>query len=441
MFDAIAHHALDLLGSGRALVLRHSDGLLHLVAHQNLAPERAALAGRRFPQAPAPHVRDGEVAVLDGTVVHVPDLKATTEFPDADPPTGAACSPCRSCKAARPSESSASAVERRSRFTSEAIPLLQTFADQAVIAIENARLFEELGARNAALTESLEQQTATAEILRVIGTSPMDAQPVFDGIARSGVAVCGAKSCTLFVVDGDMVRVAATHGVPTERVERFRTQFPMPLDAESDTTGVIRERGMVHLADIEHNPAATAEHVELARLGGYRTRLMVPMMRGDSALGVIAVTRESPGAFPDRQIDLLKTFADQAVIAIENMRLFREIERRNAELKSALERETATADVLRIIAQSPTELQPVLDAIAASAVRLCEASDAVIERLEGDRFYNAAHAGSQMKGLIGLPLPLSRDFPAAAPSWTGGASSSTTRSSWRRASSRTRSSS
>jgi GAF domain-containing protein len=132
------------------------------------------------------------------------------------------------------------------------------------------------------LAEALEQQTATAEILRVIGTSPTDTQPVFDGIARSGVRVCGAQSCTLFVVDGDMLRVAATHGVPAERVERFRTQFPMPLSARNDVTQVLHERRIFHLVDIEHNPAARPEHIENARLGGYRTRLMVPMLRGDS---------------------------------------------------------------------------------------------------------------------------------------------------------------
>src|SRR5262249_13994259 len=147
------------------------------------------------------------------------------------------------------------------------------------------------------LAESLAQQAATAEILRVIGSSPTDVQPVFDVIARSGVTVCGAYSCALFVVDGDMLRLAATHGVPAARVERFRTQFPMPLSAENDITQVVNERCIFHLADIEHNPAATPGMIEYARLGGYRTRLMVPMVWGDSALGMIAVTREAPTPF------------------------------------------------------------------------------------------------------------------------------------------------
>src|SRR5882724_2163810 len=179
------------------------------------------------------------------------------------------------------------------------------------------------------LAEALEQQAATAEILRVIGTSPRDAQPVFDVIVRSGVRVCGAFSCTLFIVDGDLLRVAASHGVPAERLERFRTQFPVSLSAKSTVTAVLYERRIFHLADIEHNPATTPQYIEEARLGRYRTRLMVPMVRGDSALGLIAVTRQEPTPFPDQQVALLKTFADQAVIAIENVRLFTELQAKN----------------------------------------------------------------------------------------------------------------
>src|SRR5262245_24742429 len=187
-------------------------------------------------------------------------------------------------------------------FTDAEIALLQTFADQAVIAIENVRLFKELEARNRDLGEALEQQTATAEILRVIGTSPTDAQPVFEGIARNAVRVCGALGCAVFVVDGGMVNVAATHGLRPERIERFRSEFPLALTDVRDIARAIRERSIFHKADIENNPEATPDQVETARLGGYRTRLMVPMVRGESAVGLIAVIREAHTPFPDRQV-------------------------------------------------------------------------------------------------------------------------------------------
>jgi len=253
------------------------------------------------------------------------------------------------------------------------------------------------------LAESLEQQAATAEILRVIGTSPMDTQPVFDVIARSGVRVCGAHSCTLFVVDGDMVRVAATHGVPVERVERFRTQFPMPLSAEEPITHMLHERRVFHLANIEHNPAATPQDIENARLGRYRTRLMVPMLRGDSALGLIAVTHQAPTPFSDQQIALLQTFADQAVIAIENVRLFNET-------KEALEQQTATAEILRVISSSPTDVQPVFDVIVERAVHLCGARFGRVYRIDGGVIHMVAGYGLSAVGLG----EVQRTFPRPA---------------------------
>ncbi|MGH2372277.1 MAG: GAF domain-containing protein, partial [bacterium] len=261
-------------------------------------------------------------------------------------------------------------------FTDAEVSLLQTFADQAVIAIENVRLFTELQEKNRALThahakvtEALEQQTATAEILGVIGSSPTDVQPVFETIARSGVKVCAALGCAVLVVDGDMIRVAATHGVRPERLERFRLEYPIPLGAEQDTAVAIRERRVVHLADIEHNPDATANDIEYARLGGYRTRLMVPMVRGNSALGLIAVTREEPTPFTDQQVNLLKTFADQAVIAIENVRLFKELQSRTADLARSVGELKALGEVGQAVS-STLDLQQVLNTIVAHAVDL-----------------------------------------------------------------------
>ena len=264
-----------------------------------------------------------------------------------------------------------------------------------------------------ALAEAREQQLATAEILRVIGTSPMDTQPVFAAIARSGVQVCGAQSCALFVVDRDMLRVAATHGVPAERVERFRTQFPMPLRAENHVTQVLHERRVFHLADIEHNLAATPEDIENARLGAYRTRLMVPMLRGDNALGLIAVTHQAPTPFSDQQIALLQTFADQAVIAIENVRLFTELEARNRDLTETLEQQTATSEILRVISHSQTDVQPVFDTIVQNAARLCHAANAAVFLTDGRMVHHHANYGSAPEALAvaraRFPRPLDMD--------------------------------
>ena len=219
------------------------------------------------------------------------------------------------------------------------------------------------------LTEARDQQTATAEILRVIGTSPTDAHPVFEAIACSGVQVCGALSCGVFVVDGEMLHLAATHGVPTARIERFRSQFPAPLTSPEDATGAVRERSTFHMADIENNPAATPAQIEVARLGGYCTRLMVPILRGDNALGLIAVTSAAPTPFPERQVELLKTFADQAVIAIENVRLFKELQARTEALTRSVGQLTALGEVGQAIS-STLDLETVLKTIVSRAVQL-----------------------------------------------------------------------
>jgi GAF domain-containing protein len=302
-------------------------------------------------------------------------------------------------------------------FTAEQIAMLETFADQAVIAIENVRLFTELQASNKYLSEALDKQTATSEILRAISSSPTNAHAVFDAIVRSAVRLCKAATAGVFRVDGGVVYEPANYGSSPEGLTATRARYPKPLDMETTPGVAIVTRSVFHVPDIED--PSTIEHVrQTGRLLGVRSVISMPMLREGEAVGALVITRRDPGRFSDAEVELLQTFSDQAVIAIENVRLFHELEEKNraltasnAHVTEALDRQTATADVLRIIAQSPTELQPVLDAIAASAVRLCAASDAVIERLEGNRFYNAAHAGAQMKGLVGLPLPLTRRFP------------------------------
>ena len=280
-------------------------------------------------------------------------------------------------------------------FTDKQIALLKTFADQAVIAIENARLFEESQQRNRDLTEALEQQTATSEILRVIASSPTDIQPVLDTVAENAARLCEASDVLIRRVDGDVLAVVAHYG-----------QIPHMSEADSTTLsrGSVSGRAVIDRQTIHiHDLAAEAKDefpvgVALAQRFGYRTTLVTPLMRQDVPIGAIIIRRMEVRPFTDKQIDLLKTFADQAVIAIENVRLFKELEERNAELREALEHQTATAEVLGIISRSPTDVQPVLDAIVESAARVCGIDDVVLRLREGNTMVSRAHFGP-------IPIP------------------------------------
>src|SRR5262249_47660277 len=254
------------------------------------------------------------------------------------------------------------------------------FADQAVIAIENVRLFNELESRNRELTESLEQQTATAEILRVISSSPTDTQPVFDVVARSAVRLCDGVLGGVYRFDGTSIHFVAQDGWSEAGLATVRDLYPRPPSRETQVATAILERRVVEVRDFENGPDVPAASLPLARTLGYRSILVVPMVRDADPIGAIAVARRGTGAFSAKHVDLLKTFAQQAVIAIENVRLFNELEARNRDLTEALDQQTARAEILRVIASWPSALQPVMDAVAESAARLCNATDAVIRR-------------------------------------------------------------
>ncbi len=289
-------------------------------------------------------------------------------------------------------------------FSDRQVELLETFAAQAAIAIENVRLFTELQTRNQALTESLEQQTATSDILRVISRSPTDVQPVFDIIAERATTLCDAEVAVVSRVDGNRLHLAAIHGVTREGVEAVRRVFPLPIDFDNVTTRVYRDRAVVQVADVLADRGYAMK--DEAATAGWRAALGAPMFREGQVIGVIFVGRSAPGLFSDQRVELLKTFADQAVIAIENVRLFTEVQERNRALTESLQQQTATSDILRVISSSPTDIQPVIDTMARSAAILCEAYDASIFRVVDDRLTFVGHHGpiAQSHGEFSLPL-------------------------------------
>jgi PAS domain S-box-containing protein len=288
------------------------------------------------------------------------------------------------------------------------IELLRTFADQAVIAIENVRLFTELEAKNRDLTETLEQQTATGEILRVISRSPTDVQPVFDTIARSAAQLCEAQFCHLFRFDGELLHFVAHHGLTPEGVEAFRRSFPIAPDRGSSAGRAALSGAVQHIPDVHADPEY--KFGALARQTTFSSIVAVPMLREGRAIGTINVARLQAGPFSDRQIELLRTFADQAVIAIQNVRLFTELEARNAEMTEALARQTATGEVLRAISRAQTDAQPVFDIIAASALRLCGGGHSGVWLYDGQQLHLAALENVTPEGAEAIR----REFPRAA---------------------------
>jgi signal transduction histidine kinase len=270
-------------------------------------------------------------------------------------------------------------------FTDKQIELFKNFATQAVIAIENARLLNELRQRTTDLTESLEQQTATSEVLRVISSTPGKLEPVFEAMLENAVRICEAKFGTLFRYDGELFHRVAGIGTPRAFVEFQEKRGPFKPET-SMSRHLLRTKAVYHSVDELNAP----EPVPAAKYGGARSIVGVPMLKDNEVVGIISIYRQEVRPFTDKQIELVQNFAAQAVIAIENARLLNELRQRTTDLTESLEQQTATADVLRIISSSPGELEPVFQAMLANATRICEAKFGILYRCEGDALRTVA---------------------------------------------------
>ena len=421
VLDAIADTAARLCGAVDTAIYRLDGETLTPVtgiAHSQEARDQA----RRLSPRPMPLARQSVVgrAALERWTIHLADVLAE---PDAEYRLAKERARLRGNRTllATPLLRDGAAVGaimvRRAEvrpFTPQQIRLLETFADQAVIALENARLFTELQESNRTLTEALEQQTATAEVLRIIASSPTDLQAVLDTIAERAARLSGAQDATIDqVIGAELVKVANFGTLPGSPVGFGRpvatelTELTMPADQ-----AVFLEQ-TVHIPDVAAYTGAKDWRRRNLN-GGVGAALATPLLRDGNALGAILIRRRSAGPFSDQQIAVLESFANQAVIAIENARLF-------SELRERLEQQTATAEILRAISQSPTDLQTVLDIILESAARLCDASDGVIFRVdpaERDVVYSAARFGPHQTRQGQVRARLSD--PRPTPSWVPG---------------------
>jgi len=374
VFDAIASSATRVCNASFCVVFRFDGTQIHVAADDGRAPGTLDVVRSAYPSPPGTQSVAGR-AILERRVISIADAQDMPDLPG--PAARARAIGYRSILAVPMMKGDAAigsinvARVEVNPFTETEVALLKTFSDQAVIAIENVRLFNET-------KEALERQTATAEILKVIASSPSDVQPVFDAIAANARELCRAINGVVFTFDGALINYAASDSVTPQGVDAIRQAFPMAPGPTGVTARAVLTRAIAYVPDVREDSGYGLQPVAQAQ--GFRSALSVPMLLSGNPIGAITVTGAEPGMFSERQITMLQTFADQAVIAIENVRLFNET-------SEALKQQTATAEVLKAISRTTFDLDTVLNMLLESASRLSGAERAVLLRPDGDGNY------------------------------------------------------
>ena len=395
VFQAILENATRICDAKFGILFLSTGDGFHTAAMQN-APPALVEARRREPLLrPRPTTALGQMAATKRPT-QIADILAEQGYFDPKPgysqPSIALWADARTVVAVpllKNNELVGAIVIYRQEmrpFTDKQIELVQNFASQAVIAIENTRLLNELRQRTDDLSEALEQQTATSEVLEIISSSPGELEPVFQAMLVNATRICEAKFGNLFLYDGTEYRSVATHGVPPAWAEFLQRNPVIRPNPDVPLGRVAMTKQVVHIADIRMEQAYIERFpplVAVAESGGARTLLVVPMLKEDDLVGAIGIYRQEVRPFTDKQIALLTNFASQAVIAIENTRLLNE-------LRESLQQQTATADVLRVISRSPGELQPVFNTMLENALRICEAKFGVLFRIDDGETYPVA---------------------------------------------------